>query len=131
MKISNIIGWVFTGISTLFLLWFLFSWIDVVDDNCSPNPQHSDLNLFVMMTEAAKEDAKEDEPQGTCGDPLSVFDVTTGYIQQKNDTYVWFVAENGNTYVTEVGNVDNFALEGYYTLMLDGDQVVKAFVEVW
>lgn len=127
MKKFDIIGWVFTSICALFLLWFLYSWIDVVDDNCSPNPQHSDLNLFVMMTESTK----EDEPQGSCGDPLSVFDVTTGYIQQKNDSKVWFVAENGNTYVTEVGNVDNFALEGYYTLMLDGGQVVKAFVEVW
>lgn len=123
----KIIGKVITGICALFLLWFLFSWIDVVSDNCSSNPQHSDLNLFVMMTESTK----EDEPQGTCGDPLSVFDVTTGYIQQKDNNKVWFVAENGNTYVTEVGNVENFALEGYYTLMLDGDQVVKAFVEVW
>lgn len=123
----KIIGKVITGICALFLLWAFFSWVDVISDNCSPNPQHSDLNLFVLMTESAK----EDKPQGTCGDPLSVFDVTTGYIQQKNDSKVWFVAENGNTYVTEVGNVENFALEGYYTLMLDGDQVVKAFVEVW
>lgn len=123
----KIFGKVITGICALFLLWAFFSWVDVVSDNCSPNPQHSDLNLFVLMTESAK----EDEPQGTCGDPLSMFDVTTGYIQQKDDSKVWFVAENGNTYVTEVGNVENFALEGYYTLMLDGDQVVKAFVEVW
>ena len=123
----KIIGKVITGICALFLLWAFFSWVDVVSDNCSPNPQHSDLNLFVLMTESAK----EDEPQGACGDPLSVFDVTTGYIQQKDDSKVWFVAENRNIYVTEVGNVENFALEGYYTLMLDGDQVVKAFVEVW
>lgn len=123
----KIIGKVITGICALFLLWAFFSWVDVVSDNCSPNPQHSDLNLFVLMAESAK----EDEPQGACGDPLSTFDVTTGYIQQKDDNKVWFVAENGNTYVTEVGNVENFALEGYYTLMLDGDQVVKAFVEVW
>ena len=116
----KIIGKVITGICALFLLWAFFSWVDVVSDNCSPNPQHSDLNLFVLMTESAK----EDEPQGACGDPLSAFDVTTG-------SKVWFVVENGNTYVTEVGNVENFALEGYYTLMLDGDQVVKAFVEVW
>lgn len=123
----KIIGKVITGICALFLLWAFFSWVDVVSDNCSPNPQHSDLNLFVLMTESTK----EDEPQGSCGDPLSVFDVTTGYIQQKDDSKVWFVAENRNTYVTEVGNVENFALEGYYTLMLDGNQVVKAFVEVW
>lgn len=73
----KIIGKVITGICALFLLWVFFSWVDVVSDNCSPNPQHSDLNLFVLITESTK----EDEPQGACGDPLSVFDVTTGYIQ--------------------------------------------------
>lgn len=52
----KIIGKVITGICALFLLWAFFSWVDVVSDNCSPNPQHSDLNLFVMMTESAKED---------------------------------------------------------------------------
>lgn len=118
------------GLCVVFIAWAIVSWVDIVTDNCKPNPVHNPYNLFVLLFD---EDEPEAEPEmdGQCGDPLSVFDVTTGYIQQKNDTYVWFVAENGNTYVTEVGNVDNFALEGYYTLMLDGDQVVKAFVEVW
>lgn len=118
------------GLCVVFIAWVIVSWVDIVADNCKPNPVHNPYNLFVLLFD---EDEPEAEPEmnGQCGDPLSVFDVTTGYIQQKNDSKVWFVAENGNTYVTEVGNVDNFALEGYYTLMLDGDQVVKAFVEVW
>lgn len=118
------------GLCVVFIAWVIVSWVDIVADNCKPNPVHNPYNLFVLLFD---EDEPEAEPEmdGQCGDPLSVFDVTTGCIQQKNDTKVWFVAENGNTYVTEVGNVDNFALEGYYTLMLDGDQVVKAFVEVW
>ncbi len=118
------------GLCVVFIAWVIVSWADIVADNCKPNPVHNPYNLFVLLFD---EDEPEAEPEmdGQCGDPLSVFDVTTGYIQQKNDSKVWFVAENGNTYVTEVGNVENFALEGYYTLMLDGDQVVKAFVEVW
>lgn len=118
------------GLCVVFIAWVIVSWVDIVADNCKPNPVHNPYNLFVLLFD---EDEPEAEPEmdGQCGDPLSVFDVTTGYIQQKDDSKVWFVAENGNTYVTEVGNVDNFALEGYYTLMLDGDQVAKAFVEVW
>lgn len=118
------------GLCMVFIAWAIVSWVDIVADNCKPNPVHNPYNLFVLLFDEDKPEA-EPEMDGQCGDPLSVFDVTTGYIQQKDDNKVWFVAENGNTYVTEVGNVENFALEGYYTLMLDGDQVVKAFVEVW
>lgn len=118
------------GLCVVFIAWAIVSWVDIVADNCKPNPVHNPYNLFILLFDEDKPEA-EPEMDGQCGDPLSVFDVTTGYIQQKNDSKVWFVAENGNTYVTEVGNVENFALEGYYTLMLDGDQVVKAFVEVW
>ena len=35
----------------LFLLWFTASWIDIVADNCEPNPVHSEYNLFVLMVE--------------------------------------------------------------------------------
>lgn len=118
------------GLCVVFIAWAIVSWVDIVADNCQPNPVHNPYNLFVLLFDENEPEA-EPEMDGQCGDPLSVFDVTTGYIQQKSDSKVWFVAENGNTYVTEVGNVENFALEGYYTLMLNGDQVVKAFVEVW
>ncbi len=37
--------------SILFSIWFVWSWADIVADNCSPNPVHSEYNLFVMMTE--------------------------------------------------------------------------------
>ena len=38
-------------ISILLCIWFAASWIDIVSDNCNPNPVHSEYNLFVMMTE--------------------------------------------------------------------------------
>lgn len=41
-------------VSILFSAWFVLSWIDVVADNCTPNPVHSEYNLFVMMVESAE-----------------------------------------------------------------------------
>lgn len=41
-------------VSILFSAWFVLSWIDVIADNCTPNPVHSEYNLFVMMVEAAE-----------------------------------------------------------------------------
>ena len=38
-------------ISVLLCIWFATSWIDIVSDNCNPNPVHSEYNMFVMMTE--------------------------------------------------------------------------------
>lgn len=32
------------------LLWFFLSWVDIVTDNCEPNPHHSPYNAFVLMT---------------------------------------------------------------------------------
>jgi len=34
---------------TLYAAWFAASWIDIVADNDSANPQHSEYNLFVLM----------------------------------------------------------------------------------
>ena len=37
--------------SILFTAWFAWSWLDIVTDNTSPNPVHSEYNMFVMMVE--------------------------------------------------------------------------------
>ena len=36
------------ALNILFCLWFAASWIDIVADNCEPNPVHSEYNLFVL-----------------------------------------------------------------------------------
>ena len=41
-------------VSILFSIWFVWSWVDIVADNCSPNPIHSEYNLFVMMVDSAE-----------------------------------------------------------------------------
>ena len=44
------IGRIGCGLCAAFLLWAVLSWADIVADNCEPNPQHSEYNLFVLMT---------------------------------------------------------------------------------
>ena len=46
----RIIGKIGCGLCAAFLLWAVLSWADTVADNCEPNPQHSEYNLFVLMT---------------------------------------------------------------------------------
>ena len=46
----RIIGRIGCGLCAAFLLWAVLSWANIVADNCEPNPQHSEYNLFVLMT---------------------------------------------------------------------------------
>jgi len=46
-KLSLIIG----GLSAAFLLWLVLSWFDVITDNMSEHPQHSEYNAFVVMVD--------------------------------------------------------------------------------
>lgn len=53
------------------LLWFFLSWLDIVWDNCEPNPHNSPYNVFVLMTQ---QEEKTEEPtaiEGTRGSPLT------------------------------------------------------------
>lgn len=45
------IGNIFSGIMIVFLLWVCVSWVDVVTDNLKPEPRHSDINFFVVITD--------------------------------------------------------------------------------
>ena len=40
--------------SVLLMVWLVASWVDVVADNCQPNPVHSQYNAFVVLTEFAE-----------------------------------------------------------------------------
>lgn len=46
----RVIGRIGCGLCAAFLLWAVLSWADIVADNCESNPQHSEYNLFVLMT---------------------------------------------------------------------------------
>lgn len=46
----RIIGRIGCGLCAAFFLWAVLSCADIVADNCEPNPQHSEYNMFVLMT---------------------------------------------------------------------------------
>ena len=46
-------------VCVLVCFWMMFSFLDVVSDNKSENPKHSDLNFFVLIT---PEEEEETEP---------------------------------------------------------------------
>ena len=46
----RLIGRIGCGLCAALLFWAIISWGDIVADNCEPNPQHSEYNLFVLMT---------------------------------------------------------------------------------
>lgn len=42
-------------LSALFLIWICLSWVDVIADNTTPEPRHSNANFFVVMTDIWKD----------------------------------------------------------------------------
>ena len=52
--IGKAIVTIICAINILFCAWAFASWCDIVADNCEPNPQHSEYNLFVMACEWAE-----------------------------------------------------------------------------
>ena len=50
-KLGKVLTALMCTVSILFSIWFVASWIDIISDNCQPNPVHSEYNLFVMMVE--------------------------------------------------------------------------------
>ena len=51
-KIGNLLA----GIMIAFLLWVGVSWIDVISDNLSTDPQHSNINAFVLLVDFMEEE---------------------------------------------------------------------------
>ena len=47
MKVLRFCGYAFAIIVTA---WCLLSYIDIIADNCSPNPVHHMWNFFSMLT---------------------------------------------------------------------------------
>ena len=38
------------GLCIVFIMWLLLSWVDIIADNNTSNPHHSEYNAFVLMT---------------------------------------------------------------------------------
>ena len=47
--------------SIIFIAWLAFSFIDIVSDNTSREPQHADINAFVLVTKGREEETTVQE----------------------------------------------------------------------
>ncbi len=45
---------VYCSVCVIALAWLLFSWLDIVADNNSAAPKHSEYNAFVLVEEVAR-----------------------------------------------------------------------------
>lgn len=52
--IGKVLTTVMCIVSILFTAWFVWSWADIVADNCQPDPVHSEYNMFVVLVESAE-----------------------------------------------------------------------------
>lgn len=136
----KILGKAITVICALFILWAFVSWIDVVWDNCSPNPQHASWNLFVLMTKDEQE-TTEPEISGQCGNPVNDrVRINCGWVTAVGPEGINLEDEDGSTWYVEVGYPENFEVGEYLCIFYDhnntldtdnDDTVIKLWREVW
>jgi hypothetical protein len=50
------IAYVFAGLAAAFLVWIAASYIDVISDNITAEPKHSNLNAFVLLLDYMEEE---------------------------------------------------------------------------
>lgn len=122
-------------IGVVLFAWFILSWIDVVADNCKPNPQHSKYNVFVLATQ------QEEDESGSCGSPLTEHTrIMTGIISEiDNNDLTIITVDDGEAWTVEVGYGENFSTDDYLCVFFDtmgtesiyDDEIVKLWKEVW
>lgn len=137
-------------VSVGFIAWFVLSWVDIVADNCKPNPHHSKYNMFVVMfsdKDNLVSNEHEEEPventEGQCGSPLTdrtrLATAIITSIDSDTNTLTLLTIEDGNEWTVEVGYSDNFDVDDYLCVFFDtmeteniyDDEIVKLWVEVW
>ena len=45
----KVLKYTYVALFTLWFVWFALSFADIVMDNCSMNPVHHPLNMFLML----------------------------------------------------------------------------------
>lgn len=123
------------------LLWFFLSWLDIVWDNCEPNPYHSPYNVFVLITQQEEKTEEPTAVKGTCGSPLTdQTRLATAVITNiDGNTLTLVTLEDGKEWTVEVGYGENFSTDDYLCAFFDNrdtdsvcdDEIVKLWKEVW
>lgn len=53
-KLGKILSGIVCVWSVVLMLWLGLSWVDIIADNCEPNPVHHPYNAFVVLVEMAE-----------------------------------------------------------------------------
>ena len=53
-KLGKILSGIVCVWFVVLMLWLGLSWMDIVADNCTPNPVHHPYNAFVVLTEMSE-----------------------------------------------------------------------------
>lgn len=87
------IKYLIIAIILLFIAWTIISYIDIISDNCHPNPKHSKYNLFTIVTNNYNDDTYKD---------IGIIENRTesGVIIKTSDGATWFFEAEKNNFIT-------------------------------
>ena len=119
-------------------IWFVASWVDIVADNCEPNPVHAKWNMFCLGTGYGQEEVIE-EPAESEYNTYDGLRVEWAECINIEGNMVTFQTYDGNAWTAEVGDPTEFSYDRFYSLYFDtmdtadiyDDEILKVFVEIW
>lgn len=98
------------AVCTMFMLWFLLSWVDVIAHNVAETPQFNKYNAFVLLTQ--QEEMKSSAEMA--GSPLRLADGVVTHIDGNTLTIV--TTENGEEWLAEAIDGTEFAVNDKLTV---------------
>lgn len=121
-------------------VWFAASWVDIVADNCEPNPVHAKWNMFCFGTGYGQEEIVEEPAEVSADyDTHNGLRIEWAEVLNTEGNFVTFITEDGNAWTAEVGYPEQFDNNRFYCVYFDmmdtedifDDEILKVFVEIW
>lgn len=101
------------AVCTLFVLWLLLSWVDVIAHNATEKPQYNEYNAFVLLTQ--QEEVKSSAEMA--GSPLRLTEGVVTHIDGNTLTIV--TIEDGEEWLAEAVDGTEFAVNDQLTVEFD------------
>lgn len=98
------------AVCTMFMLWLLLSWVDVIAHNTAETPQFNKYNAFVLLTQ--QEEMKSSAEMA--GSPLRLADGVVTHIDGNTLTIV--TIEDGEEWLAEAIDGTEFAVNDKLTV---------------
>lgn len=98
------------AVCTMFMLWLLLSWVDVIAHNVAEAPQFNKYNAFALLTQ--QEEMKSSAEMA--GSPLRLADGVVTHIDGNTLTIV--TTENGEEWLAEAIDGTEFAVNDKLTV---------------